>query len=72
MQYNDGNPYMWVDEVEDLLNKLSIVIKEGLDNGKEFEKIEVINTLNAKEDSDKMLKFDIKFKSDDQQKSYKK
>ena len=69
MQYNDGNPYMWVDEVEDLLNKLSIVIKEGLDNGKEFEKIEVINTLNAKEDSDKMLKFDIKFKSDDQQKS---
>lgn len=69
MQYNDGNPYMWVDEVEDLLNKLSIVIKEGLDNGKEFEKIEVINTLNAKEDSDKMLKFDIKFKSDGQQKS---
>lgn len=72
MQYNDGNPYMWVDEVEDLLNKLSIVIKEGLDNGKEFEKIEVINTLNAKEDSDKMLKFDIKFKTDGQQKSYKK
>lgn len=69
MQYNDGNPYMWVDEVEDLLNKLSIVIKEGLDNGKEFEKIEVINTLNAKEDSDKMLKFDIKFKTDGQQKS---
>ena len=69
MQYNDGNPYMWVDEVEDLLNKLSIVIKEGLDNGKEFEKIEVINTLNAKEDSDKMLKFDVKFKSDGQQKS---
>lgn len=69
MQYNDGNPYMWVDEVEDLLNKLSIVIKEGLDNGKEFEKIEVINTLNAKEDSDKMLKFDVKFKTDGQQKS---
>lgn len=69
MQYNDGSPYMWVDEVEDLLNKLFIVIKEGLDNGKEFEKIEVINTLNAKEDSDKMLKFDIKFKSDEQQKS---
>ena len=69
MQYNDGNPYMWVDEVEDLLNKLSIVIKDGLDNGKEFEKIEVINTLNAKEDSDKMLKFDVKFKSDGQQKS---
>lgn len=60
---------MWVDEVEDLLNKLSIVIKEGLDNGKEFEKIEVINTLNAKEDSDKMLKFDVKFKTDTQQKS---
>lgn len=69
MQYNDGNPYMWVDEVEDLLNKLSIVIKEGLDNGKEFDKIEVINTLNAKEDSDKMLKFDVKFKTDGQQKS---
>ena len=69
MQYNDGSPYMWVDEVEDLLNKLSIVIKEGLDNGKEFEKIEVINTLNAKEDSDKMLKFDVKFKTDGQQKS---
>lgn len=69
MQYNDGNPYMWVDEVEDLLNKLSIVIKEGLDNGKEFEKIEVINTLNAKEDFDKMLKFDVKFKTDEQQKS---
>ena len=69
MQYNDGNPYMWVDEVEDLLNKLSIVIKEGLDNGKEFEKIEVINTLNAKEDSNKMLKFDVKFKTDGQQKS---
>ena len=69
MQYNDGNPYMWVDEVEDLLNKLSIVIKEGLDNGKEFEKIEVINTLNAKEDSDKMLKFDVKIKTDGQQKS---
>ena len=69
MQYNDGNPYMWVDEVEDLLNKLSIIIKEGLDNGKEFEKIEVINTLNAKEDSDKMLKFDVKFKTDGQQKS---
>ena len=69
MQYNDGNPYMWVDEVEDLLNKLSIVIKEGLDNGKEFENIEVINTLNVKEDSDKMLKFDVKFKTDGQQKS---
>jgi hypothetical protein len=69
MQYNDGSPYMWVDEVEDLLNKLSIVIKEGLDNGKEFEKIEVINTLNAKEDSNKMLKFDVKFKTDGQQKS---
>ena len=61
--------HIWVDEVEDLLNKLSIVIKEGLDNGKEFEKIEVINTLNAKEDSDKMLKFDVKFKTDGQQKS---
>lgn len=69
MQYNDGNPYMWIDEVEDLLNKLSIVIKDGLDNGKEFEKIEVTNTLNAKEDSDKMLKFDVKFKTDGQQKS---
>ena len=54
--------HIWVSEVTDLLNKLSTVIKEGLNNGKEFEKIEVINTLNAKEDSDKMLKFDVKFK----------
>lgn len=42
MEYNDGSPYMWVSEVEKLCEGLSNKIVQGIKEGKEFEKIEVI------------------------------
>lgn len=62
MEFNGGSPYMWVSEVESLCNKLSKRILQGLKEGKEFEKIEVVNTLNAENFNDKKLEFTVKFK----------
>lgn len=62
MVYNDGSPYMWVSEVEKLCKGLSEKIVKGIKEGKEFEKIEVINTLDAENPDDKTLEFKVKFK----------
>lgn len=62
MVYNDGSPYMWVSEVEKLCEGLSKKIVKGIKEGKEFEKIEVTNTLDAANPEDKTLEFRIKFK----------
>lgn len=64
MQYNDGSPYMWVSEVRQLINNLSRVIKEGLENGKSFDKIEMIDTLDASIFSEKRIEFNVKFKEE--------
>lgn len=62
MEYNDGSPYMWVIEVEKLCKGLSDKIVQGIKEGKEFEKIEVINNLDAENPNDKNLEFKVKFK----------
>lgn len=62
MEYNDGSPYMLVSEVEKLCKGLSDKIVQGIKEGKEFEKIEVINNLDAENPNDKNLEFKVKFK----------
>lgn len=62
MEYNGGSPYMWVSEVEKLCEGLSNKIIKGIKEGKEFEKIEVINNLDAENPNDKNLEFKVKFK----------
>lgn len=62
MEYNGGSPYMWVSEVEKLCEGLSNKIVRGIKEGKEFDKIEVINTLDAENFGDKKLEFNVKFK----------
>lgn len=64
MEYNDGSPYMWVSEVEKLCERLSNKIVQGIKEGKEFDKIEVINTLDAENFGDKKLEFNVKFKDE--------
>jgi hypothetical protein len=64
MEYNDGSPYMWVSEVEKLCEGLSNKIVQGIKEGKEFDKIEVINTLDAENFGDKKLEFNVKFKDE--------
>lgn len=64
MEYNDGSPYMWVSEVEKLCKGLSNQIAQGIKEGKEFDKIEVINTLDAENFGDKKLEFNVKFKDE--------
>lgn len=62
MEWNDGSPYMWVSEIEALCKGLSNQIAQGIKEGKEFDKIEVINTLDAENFGDKKLEFNVKFK----------
>lgn len=64
MEWNGGSPYMWVREVESLCKGLSDQIAKGIKEGKEFEKIEVTNTLNAENFADKRLDFRVKFKDE--------
>ena len=64
MEWNGGSPYMWVSEIEALCKGLSNQIAQGIKEGKEFDKIEVINTLDAENFSDKKLEFKVKFKDD--------
>ena len=42
MEWNGGSPYMWVSEIEALCKGLSNQIAQGIKEGKEFDKIEVI------------------------------
>ncbi len=62
MEWNGGSPYMWVSEIESLCKGLSNQIAQGIKEGKEFDKIEVINTLDAENFGDKKLEFNVKFK----------
>lgn len=62
MEWNGGSPYMWVSEIEALCKGLSNKIVQGIKEGKEFEKIEVINNLDADNPNDKNLEFKVKFK----------
>lgn len=62
MEWNGGSSYMWVREVEALCDGLSKKIAKGIKEGKEFEKIEVTNTLDAENPDNKTLEFRIKFK----------
>nr|DAQ59980.1 MAG TPA: hypothetical protein [Caudoviricetes sp.] len=62
MEWNGGSPYMWVSEIEALCKGLSNKIVQGIKEGKEFEKIEVINNLDAENPNDKNLEFKVKFK----------
>jgi len=62
MEWNGGSPYMWVSEIEALCKGLSNQIAQGIKEGKKFDKIEVINTLNAENFGDKKLEFNVKFK----------
>lgn len=62
MEWNGGSPYMWVSEIEALCKGLSNQIAQGIKEGKEFDKIEVINTLDAENPNDKNLEFKVKFK----------
>lgn len=62
MEWNGGSPYMWVSEIEALCKGLSEKITQGIKEGKEFEKIEVVNNLDAENPNDKNLEFKVKFK----------
>lgn len=62
MEWNGGSPYMWVSEIEALCKGLSNKIVQGIKEGKEFEKIEVINNLDTENPNDKNLEFKVKFK----------
>ena len=64
MEYNGGSPYMWVSEIEALCKGLSNQIAQGIKEGKEFDKIEVIITLDAENFGDKKLEFKVKFKDE--------
>lgn len=64
MEWNGGSPYMWVSEVEKLCEGLSNQIAQGIKEGKEFEKIEVSNNLDAENFGDKKLEFKVRFKDE--------